>query len=185
MRTMRWLMLLWMAGCGNEASDFQPPPRDDMRHELDLASSFVPMEPDMSCLDTACGGCSSFMNWDGTPVKVGDPCLWKGVWQCNGMQLECSDNGCPTCPTAMTGTICGADGHTVLELTDPGSGCRAYDFGSAIDVCNRAPGDHCVGRCTVDASGGHSCVARCVSDDGGGTGCEHQSSDTCVTLSAC
>jgi hypothetical protein len=184
MRTMRWLTLIWLAGCGSDAADFEPPPRDDMRHELDLASSFVPTEPDMSCLDTACGGCSSFTNWDGTPVKVGDPCLWKGMWQCNGMQLECSDNGCPACTTAMTGSVCGADGHTILELTDPGSGCRAYDFGSAVDVCNRSPGDHCVGRCTLDNSV-HKCVARCVSDDGGATGCEHQSSDTCVTLSSC
>ena len=129
----------------------------------------------MSCLNLACGGCSSFANWDGTPVKVGDPCLWKGVWQCSGTQLECSDNSCPTCGVAMTGSVCGADGHTILDLTNPGSGCRVYDFGSAIAVCNRTTTDHCVGRCT-DNGGARSCVAHCISDDGGGTGCEYQAS---------
>ena len=41
---MRWLTVLCLvAGCGSDASDFVPPPRDDMRHELDLSSSFVSM----------------------------------------------------------------------------------------------------------------------------------------------
>jgi hypothetical protein len=181
---MRWLLLsLLVVGCGKD-SDFVPPPRPDMRFTLDLASNFMPENPDMTCFNMACGSCSEFANWDGTPAKVGDPCLWKGSWQCMGTTLACSDNGCPMCGTAIAGSVCGADGHTILELTDPGSGCRAYDFGSAIAVCNRTPGDHCGGRCTVNGSK-HDCVARCVSDDGGGTGCQHMSSDTCESLSSC
>jgi hypothetical protein len=171
-----------LAGCGD--SDFQPPPRDDMRFTLDLAANFSTADTDMTCFNSACGGCSSFANWDGTPARVGDPCNWNGAWKCNGMDLVCSDNGCPSCGTAVTGSVCGADGHTILELTNPGSGCRVYDFGSAIDVCNRSPGDHCVGRCTLDA-GAHHCVAHCLSDDGGAAGCAHMSSDTCESLSSC
>jgi hypothetical protein len=172
-----------VGGCGKDP-DFQPPPRDDMRVTLDLAVGATASEDDMTCFNSACGGCSAFANWDGTPVKVGDPCLFSGTWQCDGTALECSDNGCPACGTAVSGSVCGADGHTILELTDPGSGCRVYDFGSAVDVCNRSPGDHCVGRCTSDASG-HHCVARCTSDDGGATGCEHMISDTCESLTSC
>jgi hypothetical protein len=185
MRRMRGstCLVLLLTACGHDP-DFEPPPRDDMRHELDLSTNFMQMDPDISCFNMACGGCSSFANWDGTPVKEGDPCLWRGIWQCSGMDLVCSDNTCPMCASPITGSVCGADGHTILELTDPGSGCRAYDFGSATDVCNRAPGDHCVGRCTLDA-GTYRCVARCASEDGGATGCQHQSSDTCVTLSSC
>src|SRR5260221_13608892 len=117
-----WLLLLSI-GCGRDP-DFVPPPRDDMRITLDLASSYVPENLDMTCFNTACGGCSSFANWDGTAVKVGDPRLWKGAWQCTGNQLSCSDNGCPMGGTPMTGSGCAPHGHTILDLTHPGSGCR-------------------------------------------------------------
>ena len=186
MRASALCFVMLCAGCGD--ADFVPPPRDDMKISIDLASSVLSAEADMSCLNTACGGCSSFANRDGTPASVGDPCLWKGVWQCSGDELECSDNSCPSCGTAVTGTVCGADGHTILELTNLGNGCRAYDFGSAIDVCDRGAGAHCGGRCTL-VGGAHQCVANCVSDDGGGTGCAHQpppaTTDTCESLTSC
>jgi hypothetical protein len=180
MRAMWVLVLCW--GCGKDP-DFEVPPRDDMRITLDLASSFVSMDPDMSCLSTACGGCSNYVNWDGSPVAVGDPCLWKGTWQCSGTTLTCSDEGCPTCGTAMSGSVCGADGHTIVEITNMGM-CRTYDFGSAIAVCNRAPGDHCVHRCTLD-NGVHRCAARCASADGGAMGCPFVSTQTCEALTSC
>jgi hypothetical protein len=180
---MRWMLMAVLAlGCGKDP-DFEVPARDDMRITLDLASSFMHQDPDMSCLSTACGGCSYLTNWDGSPVEAGDPCLWKGTWQCAGTQLTCSDDGCPTCGTAMTGSLCGADGHTIVEITNMGA-CGVYDFGSAIAVCNRTPGDHCVSRCTLD-NGVHHCAARCASADGGAMGCEHSAAQTCEALTSC
>lgn len=174
------------SGC---SSDYTVSPLPDMRISLDLAVATPTPQPDMSCFNTACGGCSSWANWDGTPSKVGDPCLWKGVYQCTGTSLKCSDSGCLACSNTSNraaGTVCGADGHTIVELTYTGNTCTAYDFGSAIGVCNRTPDDHCVDRCTAPASGNtYDCVAHCASDDGGGTGCTHMASDTCESLASC
>ena len=169
------------AGCG---SDFRVSPPPDMRTSLDLAVNVNPAPPDMACLNTACGGCSSWTNYDGKPSMEGDPCLWKGRYQCNGTDLKCSDAACPQCPSTMTGTICGADGHTILELTNNGGVCQVYDFGSAIGVCNRSDSDKCVGRCTMNGDGTYSCAAHCTSDDGGGTGCEYSPTATCQTLAS-
>jgi hypothetical protein len=183
-RSMVVLALL-AAACGSSYS-VSPPP--DMRISLDLAVSPPVTSTDMSCLNTACGGCSSWLNWDGTPSKEGDPCLWKGVYQCNGTALVCSDTGCLACTDTTkqpVGTVCGADGHTIVELTYAGNACSAYDFGSAIGLCNRAPGDHCVQRCTGPNGNVYDCVAHCTSDDGGGTGCDHMPTDTCESLKGC
>src|SRR5688572_28260141 len=126
----RVVLLLLVCGCGDP--DFEVPARTDMRTERDLSSSFVSMPPDMSCLNMACGGCSSWLSWDGTAVEAGDPCLYRGTWMCAGTQLVCSDASCPTCAAGtMVGSVCGADGHTILELTQSGGMCRVYDFGSA------------------------------------------------------
>src|SRR3954469_4414288 len=171
---------LVVAGCG---SDFEVPAPPDARTELDLAVNMVTTPPDMSCFNTACGGCTSFANYDGTPTKVGDPCLWKGTYQCNGTSLKCSDAACPQCGSPMTGTVCGADHHTILEITNSGS-CQVYDFGSAIGVCNHGASDKCVGRCT-QANGSYTCVANCASDDGGGTGCDYSATATCTSLASC
>lgn len=178
------LALVAAAGCGSYS--VSPPP--DMRISLDLAVSTPVSSPDMTCINTACGGCSSWRNWDGAPSMPGDPCLWKGVYQCNGMKLECSDSGCLACADTNNrpvGTVCGADGHTIVELTYSGQTCSAYDFGSAIGVCNRAPGDHCVQRCSGPNGNVYDCVAHCTSDDGGGTGCAYGAGATCESLVNC
>ena len=133
----------------------------------------------------ACGGCSSWRNWDGTLAKVGDPCLWKGTYQCKGTVLTCMDDSCPTCASAISGTVCGADGHTIVELLNTGGSCHAYDFGSSVGVCNRDANDHCVGICTQNTDGSYTCTARCASDDGGGMGCQHKATDTCTSLASC
>ncbi|HZS36571.1 MAG TPA: hypothetical protein VFF06_07085 [Polyangia bacterium] len=168
------------AGCGS--GDFEVPPQPDARMELDLAANTTFPPTDMTCFNTACGGCSSLANWDGTPVKVGDPCLWNGAWQCSGAQLACSSAACLSCPQTVSGTVCGADGHTILELVHNGATCTAYDLGSAISTCNHGASDACVGRCTQNG-GSYDCVAHCASDDGGGTGHVYSAADTCVTLS--
>lgn len=177
------LALLLLSGCG---SGFAPPAQPGDKITLDLAVG-TPANPaaDAGCVNTACGGCSSWVNWDGTPSKPGDPCAWKGTWACNGTTLACADLTCPTCGSMMkmTGSVCGADGHTILELTWVGSACSVYDFGSAIAVCNRNAADQCVGRCV--AGNPVACQAHCVSDDGGGTGCAHQATDTCTSLEGC
>jgi hypothetical protein len=181
---MRWLLVvlaLW--GCGQDP-DFQVQPLPDMRVTLDLASSFDATPRDLTCFNLACGACSTWANYDGTPVRPGDPCLWKGVWQCVGGALACSDDGCPACGGAMTGSVCGADGHTILEIIAPAGVCQAYDFRSAIAVCNHGADDHCVGRC-VKNSAAYACQAACVADDGGATGCEYRASDTCESLTGC
>ena len=175
-----WVFLL-LAGCGRDP-DFAPPAREDMRITLDLAAS-ASMPVDLSCASMQCGACSSFVNWDRTPSKPGDPCAWKGTLACSGGGLACSDTGCPTCAGTLSGSVCGADGHTIVEIV-PGGACRVYDFGSAIAVCNHGATDHCVGRCSKNGSA-YSCVARCVSDDGGATGCEHKATDTCDSLTNC
>jgi hypothetical protein len=179
------LALFAVAGCG---SPFEVPALPDSRVELDLAVNIPMTPPDMSCFNMACGGCSNWANPDGTPSKVGDPCLWKGAYACSGMALTCSDKSCLPCANAAnhaTGSVCGADGKTIIELTYVGTTCTAYDFGSAIDVCNRTPGDHCVQRCRGPNGTAYSCSANCVSDDGGAGGCTHMASDTCESLTAC
>jgi hypothetical protein len=101
-----------------------------------------------------------------------------------GSELKCIDDSCPTCASTMTGTVCGADGHSIIELVYSGGTCHAYDFGSSIGVCNHDMNDHCTGVCTQTA-GGYTCTARCATDDGGGMGCQHMATDTCTSLSSC
>ncbi len=176
--------VLFTAACGG--GDFQVPPQPDARVSLDLSSNMNFPPADMTCFNTACGGCSALMNWDGTPTKVGDPCLWNGTYQCSGSTLTCSSNACPMCSTKQTGSICGADGHTIIELVNSTGSCVAYDLGSAIDRCNHGPSDKCQARCTANASAGTvDCAAHCLSDDGGGTGCDHTATETCNTLENC
>jgi hypothetical protein len=184
MRSSACLLALALAACG---SDFDVPSLPDARFTRDLAIVVTPLPPDLSCFNRACGGCSRWANWDGSPSQPGDPCLWKGTYACNGAELTCSDNGCLACADASkkpTGTVCGADSHTIIELAYGGNGCSAYDFGSAIDVCNHGSNDRCLQRCTANGSG-FGCVAHCASDDGGGTGCAHQPNDTCESLTNC
>jgi len=180
------LVLAPIAGCG---SDFEVPAPPDSRIELDLAVSPITTPPDMACFNTACGGCSKWANFDGTPAKVGDPCLYKGTYQCNGMSLVCSSTGCLTCQSGgktAQGTVCGADGHSIIELQYTGATCAAYDFGSAIGVCNHGSSDKCQQSCTgPDGNNVYHCVAHCVSDDGGGTGCAHTTGETCESLAGC
>jgi hypothetical protein len=180
-------------GCGRDP-DFQVPPRPDMRTVIDLAVSLDHPPADMTCFNTACGGCSAWARVDGKPAQPGDPCLWKGTWQCMGTTLVCSDTGCPACGGAMTGSVCGADGHTVLDLTMKGGMCAAYDFGSTIALCNHDASDHCVGRC-IKVGASYACTAGCTSEGGGDggardggaprTGCPHAATDTCDTLTSC
>ncbi len=182
-----WLpIVLLVAGCG---SDFVVPALPDSRVELDLAVSPIVSPPDMSCFNTACGGCSAWANFDGTPAKQGDPCLYKGVYMCSGTALVCSTTGCLTCQAGgktPAGTVCGADGHTIVELTYSGATCAAYDFGSSIDVCNHGSGDQCLQHCTgPDTNNVYHCAAHCASDDGGGTGCAHTAAETCESLAGC
>jgi hypothetical protein len=102
-----------------------------------------------------------------------------------GTQLQCSDFSCPACAAGtMTGSVCGADGHTILALLATANGCRVHDFGSAVNVCNRGPNDKCVGRCTKNGNL-YSCVAGCTSDDGGGTGCPFAPAQSCDILTGC
>jgi hypothetical protein len=183
MRAMRALLLvsLVVSGCGGGGgSDFQVPPGPDGHFTLDLAFTPADLAADGGCFNTACGGCSSWARFDGTPVQVGDPCLWSGQWQCSGTMLQCSNNGCPSCGSHMTGSVCGADGHTIVELTYVGSTCSAYDFGSAIAVC--AAG--CLGRCVM-TNGEYQCSAGCVDADAGTTGCPHAATDSCTSLAGC
>jgi hypothetical protein len=179
-------ILLFLSGCG---SDFQVPANPDTRIELDLAVAPIPSPgPDMSCFNTACGGCSAWANFDGTPAKVGDPCLYNGTYKCNGMSLVCSSTGCLTCQAGgktAQGTVCGADGHSIIELQYTGTTCAAYDLGSAIGMCNHGSGDSCVQRCTGPTNNVYQCVAHCASDDGGGTGCAHSPTETCESLAGC
>lgn len=171
-----------LCACG---SDYQVPAPPDARITLDLAASFDFPPRDMTCFNTACGGCSEWARPDGTPAKEGDPCLWKGTLACVGDKLTCMDTGCPSCGSPMTGSVCGKDGQTIISLTYEGTTCVAYSFGSAINVCNRAAGDKCLGRC-VQVGGTYHCSARCASDtDGGVAGCEHQDTDTCTSLAGC
>jgi hypothetical protein len=151
---------------------------------IDLAVVIAPPPPDMSCFNRACGGCSRVAKWDGTPAQEGDPCLWKGKLTCMGTSLVCSDTSCLTCSGTATGTVCGADGHSIIELIHNGNTCVAYDLGSSIGVCRGGPTDHCVDRCTKNGSS-YACVAGCVLDDGGAMGCAWQSTDTCDALTSC
>ena len=136
------VLALSVSGCG---SDFEVPAPPDARIDLDLAvSPFPPAPPDLNCFNTACGGCSAWANFDGTPAKVGDPCLYKGVYQCTGTSLVCSSTACLTCQSGgktPVGSVCGADGHTIVELQYTGTTCAAYDFGSSINVCNHGSGE--------------------------------------------
>jgi hypothetical protein len=94
----------------------------------------------------------------------------------------------------MSGSVCGADGHTVLELVNASGACSAYDFGSLIDLCAHDASDHCVGRC-VKSGTSYACTAGCTSygpmDGGAGdggvphTGCPHAATDTCDSLTSC
>jgi hypothetical protein len=177
-------LALALAAC--DSSSFVPVGPPDAHVNLDLADTYVaPPAPDGGCFNTACGGCSSWAKWDGSPARPGDSCLWTGTLSCTGTSLTCSDSSCLACPKQVSGTVCGADGHTIVELMLSGNSCSAYDFGSAIGVCNHGAQDQCLGRCTVDASGNYACAAHCASDDGGGTGCPHGSNDTCATLAGC
>jgi hypothetical protein len=175
--------LVMLAGCGS--GDFESPAPPDMRITLDLAVSQDHPPPDLTCFNTACGGCSTWAKFDGTPAAPGDPCGWKGTLACTGTDLMCNDASCPTCASKMTGTVCGADGHTIVELTYVGNTCSVYDFGSAIDVCNKSTNDVCVGRCVPNGAD-YACSAHCLSDpDGGGPGCQHMPTDTCTSLAGC
>jgi hypothetical protein len=174
-----------LSGCG---STYEVPPPPDARISLDLAVSPPVVLPDMACLNMACGGCSQWLSWNGMPSKVGDPCLWKGAYACTGTQLTCTSNACLACTDTTkhaAGTVCGAAGHTIVELNYVGTTCTAYDFGSAIGVCNRTRDDHCVQRCRGPNGNTYDCVAGCTSDDGGGTGCAHGANDTCESLTSC
>jgi len=186
MRLSLLALVLAVCGCG---SDFQVPAPPDTRIELDLAVSPISSPPDMACFNRVCGGCSVWANPDGTPSKVGDPCLYKGTYQCTGMSLTCSSTACLTCTTngaPAVGTVCGADGHSIVELQYTGTTCSAYDLGSAIGQCNHGPGDRCLAHCTgPDGNNVFHCAAVCASDDGGGTGCPHSATDTCESLAGC
>jgi hypothetical protein len=179
-RVVGLVLVSAIGGCGG--GDFQVPAQPDGRMNLDLAvaNNFPP--DDMTCFNAACGGCSSLANWDGTPVKVGDPCLWNGTWQCSGTQLACSSAACLSCAKPVRGTACGADGHTIVELLTNGATCTSYDFGSAISTCNHQPADACVAECSIETDGSYTCVAHCASDDGGGTGLMHTAGETCASL---
>jgi hypothetical protein len=181
MRAASLLILLTVAGC---KSDFQVPALPDAHLKLDLSSNVPAPPPDQACFNRACGGCSHFARFDGTPAQEGDPCLWKGKLVCMGQSLVCSDASCLSCGGTATGTVCGADGHSIVELVHSGNSCTAYDLGSAIGVCNAGPNDGCVDRCSKNGSS-YSCVARCLADDGGGAGCPHMASDTCDSLTSC
>jgi hypothetical protein len=174
-------VFILVAACG---SDFKVPRPPDMRITIDLGVSLAPPPPDLACFNSACGGCSHTARYDGTPAQAGDPCLWKGMLQCMGTSLVCSDASCLTCSGTPTGTVCGADGHTIVELIHNGNTCTAYSLGSSIGVCNHGADDHCLDRCTKNGSS-YSCVAGCVKDDGGAMGCQYQSSDTCDSLTGC
>jgi hypothetical protein len=186
MRSSLLLMVLAVGGCG---SDFEVPAPPDSRIELDLAVAPIVVPPDLACFNTACGGCSTWANFDGTPSKVGDPCLYNGVYKCNGTSLACSSTGCLTCQSSgktPVGTVCGADGHTIIELQYTGTTCTAYDFGSSINMCNHGSGDKCLQSCTgPDSNNVYHCAAHCESDDGGGTGCAHMANEFCETLAGC
>ena len=160
---IRWrtvLAALALGACGTDP-DFIVPPGANTRFERDLAATFPAPPPDLSCFNNVCGGCSVWANWDGSPAQVGNPCGWNGTWACSGTTLTCTSAACPPCGGAMSGSVCGADGHTIVELVGAGASCHTYDFGSAIAVCNRAPGDHCVGSCT-QAGGQYPCAAHCA-----------------------
>jgi hypothetical protein len=181
------LMTLALCGCKSTGKDFVVPPAPDARVDLDLGISSATAALDMTCFNSVCGGCSQWANYDGKPSKEGDPCLWNGVYKCAGTQLECTSNTCLGCSSGSnhaTGTVCGADGHTIIELHYSGTACVAYDFGSAIDVCNHSANDICQQKCTANGTT-YDCAAHCASDDGGGTGCTHQPTDTCESLTSC
>lgn len=182
---MRSLGLLALAvsfvACGG---DFRVPPPSDMRISLDLASA--PGTPDdMTCFNSACGGCSTWARADGTPAQVGDRCGFRGMLACTGQTLGCSDLGCPTCASKMTGTICAADGRTIVQLLDLNNQCRVNVTGSALAVCNRDASDRCLHRCTL-ANNLYTCTAGCSSTpDAGVTGCQYAPTQTCQTLAGC
>jgi hypothetical protein len=197
---MRALVLVVLvAGCGRDP-DFQVPPPPDMRVLVDLAVSLDHPLSEAGCFNTACGGCSSWARpvyGGGTPAQPGDPCGWNGTLSCSGTTLACSSAACPPCAGGtMSGSVCGADGHTVLELVSASGACSAYDFGSVIDLCTHDASDHCVGRC-VKSGTSYACTAGCTSygpidGDGGArdggvphTGCAHAATDTCDSLLAC
>jgi len=173
--------LLCSLGCGG--SDFAPPGPPDGKIERDLSVG-VANQLDLGCFNTACGGCSAWARPDGTPAASGDPCLWAGTLACSGGNLACSANTCPTCAQKMSGTVCGADGHTIVELANAAS-CTVFSTGSATAVCNRGPADACVHRCTA-GGGAYACTAWCKSDaDAGSGGCAYQASATCTSLATC
>jgi hypothetical protein len=175
-------LLALASACG---SDYEVPAPPDMRVSLDLSTNLEYPPPDMTCFNTACGGCSEWARPDGTPAMVGDPCLWNGTLACTGDKLTCSSTACPACGSPMAGSVCGKDGKTIVSITYDAATCVAYSFGSAINVCNRTADDKCLGRCVL-MGGTYHCSAHCASaPDGGGPGCEHQDSDTCASLAGC
>jgi hypothetical protein len=196
-----WVVCALVAGCGR-APDFQVPPRGDLHMLVDLAVSLDHPPPEAGCFNTACGGCSSWARpayGGGAPAQPGDPCGWNGMWGCTGTTLGCSSTACPACAGGMmTGSVCGADGHTVLELVYAGGVCGVYDFGSILDLCTHDASDRCVGRC-VKSGASYACTAGCTSygpieadggvRDGGvpvpHTGCPHAATDTCDSLTSC
>ncbi len=187
MRSTLVLLLLAMCGCG---SDFQVPAPLGARIEIvDKATTLVPPPADMACLNTVCGGCSTWTNFAGTPSEEGGPCLYNGTYKCMGTSLVCSSTACLTCQSGgktPVGTVCGADGHTIIELQYTGPTCAAYDFGTPTNVCNHGSSDKCLQSCTgPDSNNVYHCAAHCVSDDGGGTGCEHMANETCESLAGC
>ena len=195
MRLLLACLLTLTLGCNDKSSttggggggNFVVPPQPDARVNLDLSQSVSQSMPDMTCFNSVCGACSQWANYDGKPSKEGDPCLWNGVYKCTGTQLECTSNTCLGCSNGSNhpvGTVCGADGHTIIELHYTGTACVAYDFGSAIDVCNHSATDVCQQKCTANGTT-YDCAAHCASDDGGGTGCTHQPTDTCESLTSC
>src|SRR3954467_12010758 len=109
------VVAVFVAGCGS--GDFMSPAPPDGRVTLDLAVSQDDPPADLTCFNTACGGCSTWAKYDGTPAASGDPCGFKGTLACMGTDLKCLDLTCPTCASKMTGSVCGADGHTIFELT--------------------------------------------------------------------
>ena len=187
--TLRILTLATLAlcGCKSSSKDFVVPPAPGARVDLDLGTSSASASLDMTCINSVCGGCSSWVNYNGAPSKEGDPCLWNGVYKCSGTELKCTSSTCLGCASGSnkaTGTVCGADGHTIIELHYSGTACVALDIGSAIGVCNNSANDVCQQKCTANGTT-YDCVAHCTSDDGGGTGCTYQPAATCESLTSC
>ncbi len=178
MRLSLCLIALVACGCG---SAFEVPARPDAFQTLDLGVLFDGAPRDLTCFNTACGGCSSWAKWDQTPVAVGDPCLITGTWQCNGTDLVCSSSACLSCPQPVSGTVCGADGHSIIELVTVAGACTAWDFGSGISSCNHDANDKCQQACS-NSGGKYTCEAHCLADDGFGPADDYSPTETCQSL---